>query len=74
MYGRSPPTIIHYLQRETLVELVAQALLDKDEALKQLKHNLLMAQQIMKQKVDIHRRDVTLAVGDWVFVKLMPHQ
>ena len=74
VYGRSPPVITHYLQGKTLVESVAQALLDRDEALRQLKHNLLRAQQIMKHKVDIHRRDVTLAVGDWVYVKLRPHR
>ena len=43
---------------------MAQALLDRDEALRQLKYNLLQAQQAMKERADFHRRDVTLAVGD----------
>ena len=43
---------------------MSQALLDRDEALMQLMHNLLRAQQTMKQRVDKHRIDVTLVMGD----------
>ena len=74
VYGRLPLTVIHYLKRETIVESVAQALVDRDEALRQLRHNLLQAQQVMKWRADLHRREETLAVGDWVYVKLRPHR
>ena len=57
-----------------MVESVAQALVDRDEALRQLKHNLQRAQNAMKQRSDEHRRDVNFSIGDWVYVKLRPHR
>ena len=33
IYGRPPPTIIHYQRGETMVESIAQILVDRDEAL-----------------------------------------
>ena len=48
VYGRPPPTIVHYQRGETTVESTAQALVDRDEALRQLKHNLQRAQNSMK--------------------------
>ena len=74
VYERPPPTITHYLKGETLVELVEQALLDRDEALQQLRHNLLRVQNTMKQSSDVHRRDVILVVGEWMYVKLRTHK
>ena len=74
VYGRPPPTIIHYQRGETMVESTAQNLVDRDEALRQLKHNLQRAQTSMKQRADAHRRDVTFSIGDWVYVKLRPHR
>ncbi|KAI5436155.1 hypothetical protein KIW84_022565 [Lathyrus oleraceus] len=59
---------------ETRVEAVAADLVDRDEALRQLKHNLLRAQQQMKKYADKKRRDVSLEVGEWVFLKLRPHR
>ena len=40
VYGHKPPTILCLLQGEIQVELVAHELIDKDEALKQLKLHL----------------------------------
>ena len=45
VYGRKTPTIIRFTQGETRVEAVAVELVDRDEALRQLKHHLLRAQQ-----------------------------
>ena len=39
VYGRPPPTIIHYQRGETMVESTAPTLVNRDEALRQLKHN-----------------------------------
>jgi len=59
---------------ETQVVSVATVLLDREEALRQLKFHLNHAQQTMKCYADSHRRDVTYSVGDWVYVRLKPHQ
>nr|GFB45174.1 transposon Ty3-G Gag-Pol polyprotein [Tanacetum cinerariifolium] len=45
-------------------------LLDRDEALKQLKYHFQRAQA----SADKHHRDVEFSVGDWVFLKLRPHR
>lgn len=74
VYGRPPPSIIRYLNGETAVESIAAVLLDRDEALHQLKYHLHRAHQRMKKYADSHRRDVTFAIGDWVYVKLRPHR
>jgi hypothetical protein len=56
------------------VEAVAAELVDRDEALRQLKHHLLRPQQEMKKYADKKRRDVSFEVGEWVFLKLRPHR
>ncbi|KAI5442459.1 hypothetical protein KIW84_011505 [Lathyrus oleraceus] len=74
VYGRKPPHLIRFSQGETRVEAVATNLVERDEALRQLKHNLLRAQQQMKKYADKKRRDVSFEVGEWVFLKLRPHR
>lgn len=74
VYGRKPPSLLCLLVGETQVESVANILLDRDEALRQLKFHLHPAQQSMKRYVDAHRRPLAFAVGDWVYVKLHPHR
>ena len=56
------------------MEAVAVELVDRDEALRQLKHHLLQAQQQMKKYADKKRRDVSFEVGEWVFLKLRPRR
>ncbi|GAU48801.1 hypothetical protein TSUD_81500 [Trifolium subterraneum] len=74
VYGRSPPTLLRFLANETKVAAVAFELAERDEALSQLKAQLLKAQQQMKLYADKKRRDVQFAVGEWVFLKLRPHR
>ncbi|GAU45146.1 hypothetical protein TSUD_253790 [Trifolium subterraneum] len=74
VYGRSPPTLLRFLANETKVAAVALELAERDEALSQLKAQLLKAQQQMKLYADKKRRDVQFAVGEWVFLKLRPHR
>lgn len=74
VYGRKPPVLVHFLEDETRVEAVAQELRDRDEALRQLKTNLLKAQEHMKYQADKRRKEVQFEVGDWVFLKLRPHR
>ncbi|KAI5444467.1 hypothetical protein KIW84_012918 [Lathyrus oleraceus] len=74
VYGRKPQVLVHFLEGETRVEAVAQELRDRDEALRQLKTNLLKAQEHMKYQADKRRKEVKFEVGDWVFLKLRPHR
>lgn len=74
VYGRKPPTITCYVQGETRVEVVQRDLVDRDEALRQLKYHLLQAQGRMKSQADSNRKEKSFNVGEWVFLKLRPHK
>ena len=73
IYGRPPPTLLRYIQGETLVEAVAEELQDRDEALKQLQFNLQRAQSNMSKFANKNRRDVSYQPGEWVYLKVRPH-
>lgn len=59
---------------ETLVEAVAQDLVSRDEALKQLKLHLQHAQEQMSKYANVHRKVSNIKVGDKVFLKIRPHR
>jgi len=74
LYGRPPPTVPFYHVGSSPVNEVDQALLTRDDLLRQLKHNLAMATNRMKQVADKRRRDVEFQSGDLVFLKLQPYK
>lgn len=74
VYGRVPPTLTRWVQGEIRVEAVQRELLDRDEAIKQLREQLLKAQDRMKQLADRKRCDRSFEEGEWVFVKLRAHR
>ncbi|CAJ2678799.1 unnamed protein product [Trifolium pratense] len=74
VYGRAPPVITRWVQGETRVDAVQKELLDRDEALRQLRDQLQRAQDRMKQIADKKRCDRSFEVGEWVFVKLRAHR
>jgi hypothetical protein len=74
VYGRLPPTMVCWVQGETRVEAVQKELMDRDEAIRQLKTHLLQAQERMKQYADRKRCDRSFNIGEWVFVKLRAHR
>ena len=49
-------------------------MVDRDEAIRQLKSHLHRAQDRMKAQGDKHRVDRSFEVGEWVFVKLRAHR
>ena len=55
------------------MELVAEQLRDRDEALKQLQYNLQRAQTSMSTVANKKRREVTFQPGEWIYLKLRPH-
>jgi len=74
VYGRQPPSILRFLSNETKVAAVALELSERDEALKQLKAHIQRAQEQMTIYANKKRRDVSLVIGEWVFMKLRPHR
>lgn len=72
LYGREPPTIARYILGSTASELVESYLLQRDEVLQILRHNLLKAHNHIKLLADKSRTDTTFDIGDWVYVKLKP--
>ncbi|KAL4570019.1 hypothetical protein LXL04_025668 [Taraxacum kok-saghyz] len=74
VYGRKPPSVMQFVPGEIRVQAVLQELLDRDEAIKQLKLHLGQAQSNMKEQADKKRRDVSFQVGEWVYVKLKPYR
>ncbi|MCI19418.1 hypothetical protein A2U01_0040574, partial [Trifolium medium] len=52
----------------------ALELSERDEALNQLKLHLKKAQEQMVVYANKKRRDLSFAIGEWVFLKLRPHR
>lgn len=74
LYGHLPPLIPTYTNNTTAVHEVDLALQTRDELLQQLKHNLQLSINRMKQYADNHRRDLEFAVRDQVLLKLHPYR
>lgn len=74
LYGRLPPLIPAYPEGLSQVHEVDQTLLHRDELLHQLKTNLEISMNRMKQQADSKRRDIQFEVGDQVLLKLHPYR
>ncbi|RVW14863.1 Transposon Tf2-11 polyprotein [Vitis vinifera] len=74
LYGRLPPLIPAYPEGLSPVHEVDQTLLHCDELFHQLKTNLEISMNRMKQQADSKRRDIQFTVGDQVLLKLRPYR
>ena len=74
VYGRTPPSILSYIEGASRLEAIDQELRSRDELLKKLKSNLLDTQARMKSYIDRQRTDIQFQIGDLVFVKLQPYR
>ena len=74
VYGVPPPSFLSYISGTARVQAVDEYLQDRDEILKELRHNLRMAQDRMKSHADQCRRDIQFNVGDFIYVKLQPYR
>ncbi|XP_015068789.1 uncharacterized protein LOC107013379 [Solanum pennellii] len=74
VYGRPPPTVVRYLKDGTSNSVIATSLCQRDETLGVLKANSLHSQVRMKATADKSRREVSFAIGDWVYVRLRPYR
>ncbi|KAK8926410.1 Calcium-dependent protein kinase 8 [Platanthera zijinensis] len=66
MYGRPSPTLVHHYRSTSSLQAIQADVHDRNQLLKQLKTNLLTAQQRIKQLADRSRRDAEFEVGDQV--------
>lgn len=74
LYGRDPPSLVSYTRGTAVTLEVDGYLRDRDAILAELRRQLLRAQQIMKERADGKRRDVTYEVGEMVYLKLRPYR
>jgi hypothetical protein len=74
LYGRPPPLLAELLlpPDDTTPDLIPNA--SVEEIAKQIKENLLKAQERMKHFADKNRSERELAVGDMVYLKLHPYR
>lgn len=73
-YERPPPKILAYVGGTSPIQVMDDSLSNRNEILHKLRHNLLQAQNRMKQIANKHRRDVQFKVGDLVMVRLQPYR
>lgn len=72
LYGREPPAIVRFEGGSTSNFELKTWLKERDVMLDHIKSNLLRNQQLMKNCVDKHRRNVEFDVESWVYQKLRP--
>lgn len=74
MYGQPHPHVPTYETGSTKIELVDQCLQDKTRLLSLLKTNLEEARVRMKSQSDKHTTEMSFAIGDFVYLILVPYQ
>ncbi|GJR70322.1 putative nucleotidyltransferase, ribonuclease H [Tanacetum coccineum] len=74
VYGREPPSLLPYVMGETKNAELEQQLVDRDDMLKLIRHNLHKAQDRMRQQANSKRHDISFEVGDYVFLKIQPYR
>ncbi|CAM8963437.1 unnamed protein product [Rhodiola kirilowii] len=71
LYGREPSRLVPYEHGSNLHHVKA-TLIERDQALDEIKRHLRNSQQTMKTQANQKRRDVSYKVGDYVYVRLQP--
>ncbi|PNY00428.1 hypothetical protein L195_g023708, partial [Trifolium pratense] len=74
LYGRKPPTLVHYTPGTSKIESLDELLTQKTLVLKVLKENLVKARNRMIIQANQHRQDRNFEVGQWVYLKLQPYR
>lgn len=74
VYGWDPPPILLFKSGSTTNFELEKALRERVEFLEVLKKTVARAHDIMKNQDDNSRKDVQLAVGDTVYLKLQPYR
>jgi hypothetical protein len=68
VYGNKPPSVLSYLPGTSKVQAVDQILTVREDILRTLKENLVMAQNRMKQQAYQGHSERQFAEGDQVFL------
>lgn len=74
VYGIPPPHPLTYVPGTARVQAVDEYLQSRDSLLRDLRRNLQLAQDRMTNHANQHRREVSFAVGDYVYLKLQPYR
>jgi hypothetical protein len=74
VYGHKPPLVLSYLSGTSKVQAVDQTLTVREDILRTLKENLVMAQNCMKQQADQGRSERQFVERDQVFLRLQPYK
>lgn len=74
VYRTTPLILLMYVPGTSRIQTVDECLHDRDAILKELRHNLLLAQNHMKCQADQHRRDISFKVEDYVYLKVQPYR
>ena len=71
VYGREPPALRAYEPGEARLPAVEQQLLERDEFIAEIRDRLEQAQQYSKHQYDKKHRELSFAVGQWVWLRLL---
>ncbi|GAB2269904.1 hypothetical protein Dimus_038810 [Dionaea muscipula] len=74
VYGRPAPPLLHFMPGSTSVAAVEDELIDRDQLLKEVRENLCVAQNRMRQIYDRKHMDRSFAIGNWVLLRLQPYR
>lgn len=74
VYNQPPPLHLPYLPGEVVDKDLDRTLQRRENMIAELKQQLLKAQSRMKHQADKNRSDRVFAIGDWVWLKLVPYK
>ena len=70
VYGREPPSIRSYEPGETRVAAVVKSMAEREEMLADARARLEQSQDVYRRVYNKHHRELSFAVGDWVWLRL----
>lgn len=74
VYGQPPPIHLPYLPHDSQLEEIDRSFLARERVLSQLKSNLHIAVNRMKQRADKKRSKRKFDIGEWVFLKFQAYR